>query len=328
MDLSGKLYILSERDVMTREISDYSKMGLVRKTRTVEERIKDHQTGNPREITSEYETWSPRVQELEEMVHHIFAHLRVKGEWFKMSPEYIQNTVVPAICEFVKQQTEDELTRMKVHTLKDVVSNGQVRSSTSDDIEALDLYYDAKDKCDSMKSQMQDIKAKILSHAGTSEVIGVYKVLNLEKHTQKVRFTPEANNTKSRFMTNKRKFYSTFRIVKRPCKNRRTPNTLNLNVPPGALEPDDEIKCMHLEYLQLLGEMREAEYNLDKATNDIKIRIGENDGISGVATWTRGFKDTIELDKDGFFSCYPEHIMCVTENTQRLVIEDKRSYKW
>ncbi len=49
----GEIYFIREQDVLTKEISDYVKVGLVREgeDRDSDERASEHQTGNPRELS-------------------------------------------------------------------------------------------------------------------------------------------------------------------------------------------------------------------------------------------------------------------------------------
>jgi hypothetical protein len=76
-----------EKDRLTGEASDYLKIGIVNKEKTVSAREKQHQTGNPRQIFTHHEIESSGVQMLETALHNHFANLRVKGEWFRVSTD-------------------------------------------------------------------------------------------------------------------------------------------------------------------------------------------------------------------------------------------------
>ena len=77
------------------------KIGLVRDNKPTEERIAEHQTGNPRQIL-DYETLeSPFVEYLETQLHY-FASRWISGEWFLLDQEGLRSVseAESLICEF------------------------------------------------------------------------------------------------------------------------------------------------------------------------------------------------------------------------------------
>ena len=56
----GKLYFLGEKDLLTGEHTKYVKIGLVYGEKDVSARIKEHQTGNPRAIWTNYQNYNTR----------------------------------------------------------------------------------------------------------------------------------------------------------------------------------------------------------------------------------------------------------------------------
>ena len=80
---AGWIYAIRDEDYLDQSISRYVKLGLTE--RTVAQRIREHQTGNPRR---EFEAINSKYIELmnygEKYLHHVFAPDRIAGEWFDM----------------------------------------------------------------------------------------------------------------------------------------------------------------------------------------------------------------------------------------------------
>jgi hypothetical protein len=89
----GIVYFLRERDFRTGAFTDYCKIGLVAGERTTEQRVKEHQTGNPRQIHEEVSVETPAVDDLEAYMHGRFAPWRVSGEWFHLTADRLQEAI-------------------------------------------------------------------------------------------------------------------------------------------------------------------------------------------------------------------------------------------
>jgi hypothetical protein len=88
----GTLYVMRERDYLTGQELDYYKIGIVRGVKDVDDRLKDHLTGNPRDIFTVREFTSLAVQKLETLLHNLYAAHRVhSGEWFTLTDSEVGN---------------------------------------------------------------------------------------------------------------------------------------------------------------------------------------------------------------------------------------------
>jgi hypothetical protein len=87
----GEIYFIGEKDLKTGLNTSYCKIGIVRDgakgPRSSDERLLEHQTGNPRKLFLRDIVVAPAVEEIETRVHRIFAPLRVNGEWLELSDE-------------------------------------------------------------------------------------------------------------------------------------------------------------------------------------------------------------------------------------------------
>ena len=117
----GQLYFLREKDYLTGEISRYVKIGLVRNQKETEERISEHQTGNPREIYNYCSIESPFVEHLETLIHYRLAEKWIIGEWLDLN----ENEIEQAIKECKEIIKEDEK-KVKKLTLNIITMNRNI----------------------------------------------------------------------------------------------------------------------------------------------------------------------------------------------------------
>ena len=90
---SGSIYFLRERDYLSGETSPCVKIGLVRGNKPTEDRIAEHQTGNPRQILDYKTLESPFVEYLETQLHYRCAHRWISGEWFLLDQEELRSAI-------------------------------------------------------------------------------------------------------------------------------------------------------------------------------------------------------------------------------------------
>lgn len=96
MNIKGYVYLLKSYN---EELGDVYKIGITKNN--IDERLMNLNTGNPNEISIQeiYECKiAPRT--LEARLHKAYNYCRVKGEWFNLSQEDIDNFIHNAtICE-------------------------------------------------------------------------------------------------------------------------------------------------------------------------------------------------------------------------------------
>ena len=83
----GEIYFVREKLRGESKPSPFIKIGLVALDRTSDERLKQHQTGNPRRLYNEHVVKTDAVHRVEAVLHKLFAVDRVSGEWFDFSNE-------------------------------------------------------------------------------------------------------------------------------------------------------------------------------------------------------------------------------------------------
>ena len=174
----GSIYFLRERDYLSGEISPYVKIGLVRDNKPTEERIAEHQTGNPRQII-DYETLgSPFVEYLETQLHYRFASRRISGEWFLLDQEGLRSAVSEAeflISEF-RQQEETIVHSMELSKKSSTAAEREPNEKERSTWEELCKIKLRKDELEARKIILKSKLSSKLSSASSIE--GVISVIS------------------------------------------------------------------------------------------------------------------------------------------------------
>ena len=89
---AGEIYFIGEKDLRTKEFTQYFKVGIVRENennadRDSTQRLLEHQTGNPRELYIESVVKTELVELVETLLQKKFAPLGVRGEWMLLDSD-------------------------------------------------------------------------------------------------------------------------------------------------------------------------------------------------------------------------------------------------
>lgn len=160
----GEIYFIRERDFLSHETTNYVKVGLVREKddRDSEERLLEHQTGNPRELFIHHIVKTPAVSAIEGLLHGLFAQHRVSGEWFDFTPDTLVRCIEEAE-KFAKQAEANISTISEAARLKDVPSNGSVIQPTPEIQDYFSEYSEASfclEQCEIKEAAIKDLYIK------------------------------------------------------------------------------------------------------------------------------------------------------------------------
>ena len=90
----GSLYFLRDKDYLNGEVGRYVKIGIVREDKSTEQRMQQHQTGNPRGMLNAATLKEvPFVEKLETRLHYRFNEKWITGEWFELSEPEAQEAL-------------------------------------------------------------------------------------------------------------------------------------------------------------------------------------------------------------------------------------------
>ena len=126
----GNLYFIRDIDYLTGEVGKYVKIGIVTNDRTTEDRIKNHQTGNPRGIYPVAEvTDVPFVERLETHLHYEYNEHWITGEWFLLNDKEVKALVARAESLKADQINEKPMIERVLLKLDKSISNGQIKKA-------------------------------------------------------------------------------------------------------------------------------------------------------------------------------------------------------
>ncbi len=166
----GEIYFIRERDFLSNQKTNYVKVGLVREKddRGSEERLLEHQTGNPRELFIHKVVKTPAVSAIEGLLHGLFAQHRVSGEWFDFNPETLNRCIAEAE-KFAREASDNISIIAEAARLKDVPSEAEVKSPTPQIEEYFRTYTEATFCLSECKSKALTIKDLYIKAAEEDE---------------------------------------------------------------------------------------------------------------------------------------------------------------
>jgi len=337
----GTLYIDRDQDLRTGAWGSYVKIGIVRNEKEASERTKEHQTGNPRRIHILHEMPAPMVENLETRLHHWFAEHWVIGEWFDMDEEFVTAQVIPKALEIIESQVASQGAFESKKALTNLESDGLVRDPTAIETGFGTDYAASKTRVDAAKARKEILRALILDAMG--EVGGMQGIVDLQRNKSGGTFDKTALKNANP------ELYESFLVTKvsEPKGTLSFKTGTALNKVDSALDtanktaakrsksldvalleadqeaPTDTTKEAHAVYVAALGELSEAEFELEAIKAKLAEAVGNSDGIEGVVMWKREAKETIEFDATAFKQAHGElheaHLKPVTHSVKPKV---------
>ena len=299
----GRIYFLRERDYLSGEISPYVKIGLVRNNKSTEDRIAEHQTGNPRQILDYKTLLSPFVEYLETQLHYRFAHRWISGEWFLLDPEELGSAIGEAeslISEF-RRQEESIAYSME---LSKKVSNSAEREPNEQEKSAWEELCKIKLRKDELEARKAILKSQLISKLNSaSRIEGVVSVIsktpapsfnvklfeemnpeiyrtycNLEKATLSGSFSIRG---KKQLKTENPSLYEARNAA------RKEVNQPKLDVSEASVERNSEIEALHADYIDIQRALYINDWRYQTLEAQLKVAIDLTEGLIGLCGWKR-----------------------------------------
>lgn len=309
---AGEIYVITEMDPRTRTETDYCKIGIVREKedRDSNDRAKEHQTGNPRELVVSQRIPTQIVEAVETTLHHLYAPQRISGEWFYMTQP--EREAMTKVAVELAAQAEKSAADMKVAAdLKAVPSNGTVIEA---DEQAVATYgtlcrLQFRVKClDDLKAKIAGVLVEEIKEQGGKTKVGtVQQRRGREVFDEKgfaaafpelvAAFTSTTSTVSARFSLAK----SEYAEVDADVADLQGQVTAAV----GIKETGARSARLHALHLQIMSAGALAEWGAGNATAHIQVLCGENQGIAGVCTWKREVKSKSTLDKKALKLTHP-----------------------
>ena len=347
MSAAGEIYFIGEKDLRTKEITSYYKVGIVRENsenadRNSTQRLLEHQTGNPRELYIESVVKSELVELVETLIHKNFAPLGVRGEWMLLNASQLIEVQKHAelLAAEAKEITADLET---AEELAKVLSDEELIPATPELLELNETYLESNAKlksCNEMFDAIKAIFADALEDEDEKEDVGAFAQI---QERQKSVFDEEA------FKSAHSAVYSKFVVTKSTIKgtpsfsgSRGFKKDFKDYDPAFATMVDgfativeriesgkEKKEYLHGFSLELRRINAEALWSKMKAESKIKVACGRHAGIDGVIKWVRTEKVTESLDKKALKQAHPELVAEFTtagDVVKAVIVDPKKGY--
>ncbi len=325
----GQLYFINEQDVKTGERSNYYKIGIVRESdeRDSEDRLLEHQTGNPRRLVIKKQLNMPAVEEVETSLHYLFARNWAMGEWMCFTDDELKKAISKA--EELATAMQGNIQDFKrAEELSDIASNGVTLPANPVAEELYQNYMNYREVVKSCDEAIDEYKSYLYQAIEKGEdVAGKAKIQNkpgAKKFDEKL-FASKYPDLYKKFSISL--FPIPIKGSFRPKLNKDwvvDSSSISQEQTELIIELKNEISkadhsletgfLLHGKHQGVLEIRKYAELESSFANTKLRVMTGEAEGIEGICTWKREPKETIVFDKQKIQSDYPdEYNACVVQ---------------
>jgi hypothetical protein len=345
---SGEIYFIGEKDLRSKEFTQYFKVGIVRENpenadRDSTQRLLEHQTGNPRELYVESVVKTELVELVETLLHKKFAPLGVRGEWMKLEAAELKE-VKTAALELADEAKEIITDLQKAEKLSKTQSDEVTIPATDELINLNEIYLESNAKLkasEEMFGVIRDVLLDALEDEDEEEEVEAF--VQVQDRKGKSVFDEDSFKDKyaaiySKFVVPKSAVkgtpsYSGSRSFKKEFKD-FDPSFAKMV---DSFEPlvekiaagKETKESLHAFSLELRRASAEAQWSKMKAESKIKVACGTHAGIEGVFKWVRTEKVTESLDKKALKEAHPDLVAEFTtagESIKAVIVDPKKGY--
>ncbi|MFY7882852.1 MAG: GIY-YIG nuclease family protein [Fimbriimonas sp.] len=347
----GEVYFIGEKEIGGRvNHTGYFKIGMVAKEGETERRLKEHQTGNPRELFIHEKIATQQPFWVESSLHQRYGQKRTRAEWHAFNPEELEKVIAEA--QVLAKRVEDHNPYIRGRdALKKKVSNGESRQADQDFSEWFDTLCCAHWALSQLNTYEDDYTDLFKAHA--KEVPDTDRESTKDKPTLVVVQRVNRNFKESKFKAKYPLIYNKFLIISVEDV------TGSLTPVYPSLEPEDTMAklsskyelfgdfCSRFEelynsvarepqrfrelddlYFELKGWISIFTWDKEVALARMAFFCGENDSVSSGTTvllnWKRTAKIKRKLDKDALMTEHrSEYDEFVVETITEVTKENK-----
>ena len=336
----GDLYFIGERDVLTGTVSPYYKIGLVKESRDgdSEDRLSEHQTGNPRSLFVHHAVTAPAVSDLEATMHDLHATARILGEWFEFGDEGLPDAI--AVAESLAAEQRENLAAFQAAVdLKGTYSSGLVREPSDDDRHWYAAAVTSKVTAKAVAGLLgRSSKVLRQAHKDRHDVTRFVSVITK---------APKSKFDKAAFKRAHPEIHDSFLVEKtafRPRFDLKVPKeveeAVGLDDAVAAATEEfaatitraegdvDQLEALHMGHLGILRFQARAGWDHEIAVANLKMLCGDADGVSGLLSWKRADSTTQVFDASAFGEQHPDLLaeFTVEEQPEAFRVLPMRSY--
>ena len=341
---SGEIYFIGEFDLKSGQRTEYVKIGIVRhgakEDRTSQDRLLEHQTGNPRRLEIIHTITTDAVEAIETNLHYRFARHRVYGEWMRLDSKLLEEAKSEA--ESLRDQLATHVeTFRRAEDLKNHISTEGKLAPTIDSEYWFAKFQDSKvmsKACDEAVEKYNALLAKAAEEGEeVSEYVTVQERAGARKFDQKsfmekhpdlyAKFVTQEKSIKGRFlMTSVKKWNRTLDEISPDLSAILTQFESELE----KVEGNSITTTIHNLYLGVISMQAYADWEMQLSSANIKNLCSSNEGIEGICTWKRAEQIDEKLDRKALAEAHPdivEEFMITSAPTKAVIVEPKAAYQ-
>jgi hypothetical protein len=331
------VYFIRERHQIDGGSSWCVKIGIVQDiARDSQQRVRDHQTGNPRDLELHHVTQTPGPYRVERFLHQKFGPKRVRSEWFRLSDAELESAVQTA--ERMAEEAFIHIPIMKAaEELKSVVSTPDKIPPTDETdrwINSLSVAKQAMKLCDKMsdayKGAIAELPPDDRAQAENEELV-LTEYFTLTKFDQQ-RFAEKYPGLLEQYTATSVEVVGSFRTTL-PDVDLPEADSELVDFCSDFQESCEKVRRKELNFGELFDlfqvlERFRGSYSWDADVADANLRVicGSSAGIEGQATWNRTVKERLSRDLELLESEHREkYIEFVTVEVQSRLKTRRRA---
>jgi hypothetical protein len=275
------------------------------------DRLKEHQTGNPRALTiSKKEiVHTEAVDRVEALFHRLYAEKRVSGEWFEFSSEPEVQDAIKHAKAFSKDVAKIVPIFEEADALAKIEDNGKTLEPDASHLKLLAIIGVATLEI----SKIEELEALISDKFAQAVKAGVSNIGKVVK--EQVRVIKPKFNAKA-FMDANPELYEKYLVADQKWQGSFVPNAKVKKAAVVGIDFDDFIAVTNAQIaavkrledsvalneplLSLTQQKALSEWDLDVAKAQLRVACGKYQEITGVCSWKRYFKESLTFNEGQF----------------------------
>lgn len=317
----GTIYFVREAADSKGGLTVNVKIGLVEDPRTAQQRLAEHQTGNPRKLFLDEAqlVHTDAVKYVESQLHKTFAPHRISGEWFHFESEAIINDAVALAKEYAlavgKQMPTFETARKLARTLSD----GSVLSSTPTLLATAKSMAQAAvtlDAYDNLLELIEEVFEVAIAEEGPDSVEGIYKFIDVypDPAFSVTAFKAEIKKTNpeliAKYTIEEPKFTEKFELLFELDSEELSEDVQEYLAKSAVIIEQATLSKDYFQLNELKLDIARLKAPLDwvvlSSKAEIQVACGLAAEIEGICTWVRKLATTSTFAKGLLFEQEPE----------------------
>jgi len=334
---SGEIYFVRETVLGSNDVSSFVKIGLVadRDGRDSADRLLEHQTGNPRRLFNQEVIKTPAVHRVEALMHRLYAPIRVSGEWFNFADETGVNEAINKVKSLAKEMSQYEPIFEKAEELAKVESKDGVIPVTPKIEGIVSRWSIAKTKlsiCDDIDDAITSMFVQAIAAGADTKGAVESKTITPEPKFSVTAFRKDHKELAASFDEYvddwKQTFKATIDLVSTEALDGEFLDQLaTIESLVAKVAKVEDSYLLNEPKLLLLNLASLAQWDFDLADAELRLEVGDHEGIEGVCTWSRKMGKKAVFNKGRFAEEQPDLWLEYTlskESFSRLVVSRKK----